>query len=200
MEVSNDATDPLAVESTVAKDEIILNGEPVVLDDIAFDILSKSLPVSDSDDKNETQVKATNVKETKQKPRRGRKPKTKPEVKVQPKVKLEPEDASVKNVKIVQNLKKPVLVTKTQEQPLKLICTYCKKIFPNRPAFNQHIAQDHKDVTNSHLSGSEDKTQQVVLKQEVKIEKTVESSVTKALGKSIKITHIPLVVLLHNHN
>lgn len=191
MEASNDAIDPLAVESTVAKDEIILNGEPVVLDDIAFDILSKSLPVSGNDDKNVTQGKATNVKETKPKPRRGRKPKTKPEEKVQPKVKLEPGEASVTNVKIVQNLKKPVPVTKTQEQPLKLICTYCKKIFPSRPAFNQHIAQDHKDVTNSHMSGSKDKTQQVVLKQEVKIEKAVETSVTKALGKSIKITHIP---------
>ena len=29
------------------------------------------------------------------------------------------------------------------QPPLKLICTYCKKMFPSRPDFNLHIPQDH---------------------------------------------------------
>ena len=124
--------------SAAGDNEILLNGESIVMDDIAFDILAKSLDASSVDDviksesKNPNTVLTVNgeskpVVEAKTKAKRGRKS----------------QKASVESKKIKVEEKNVETKPKSQPPPLKLICTYCKQMFPSRPAFNLHIAKDH---------------------------------------------------------
>jgi len=169
--------------SAVGDDEILLNGESIVMDDIAFDILAKSLDVSSV----EEDIKAD-----------GENPKTgngesKPVV-AKPKAKRgrKPQKVSVESKKIKVEEKDVEPKPKSQPPPLKLICTYCKQMFPSRPDFNLHIAKDHPPQSTA---ANKSFTRQVTIKKEpsqpISPDIIVESQVTKALGKSIKITHIP---------
>jgi len=173
--------------STVGDDEILLNGESIVMDDIAFDILAKSLDASSvvddikSESENPITVPTGNggskpVVEAKSKAKRGRKSKKE----------------SVESKKIKVEEKSVETEPKSQHPPLKLICTYCKQMFPSRPAFNLHIAKDHPPQSAAaNKSSSIRVTSKKELSQPNSPDIIVESQVTKALGKSIKITHIP---------
>ena len=173
--------------SAVGDDEILLNGESIVMEDIAFDILAKSLDASSVDDDIKSECENPNtvptgigeskpVVEAKTKSKRGRKS----------------HKASVELKKIKVEEKNVETKPKSQPPPLKLICTYCKQMFPSRPAFNLHIAKDHPPQS---AAANKSFSRQVTGKKEpcqpTSPDIIVESQVTKALGKSIKITHIP---------
>ena len=218
--------------SAVGGDEILLNGESIVMDDIAFDILAKSLDVAaaveQTEVKMETEDPTTVVapddppinKPVKPKARRGRKSKIKEEPQEDP---LKVESKKIK-IEYVSDKPEPKVQPKTPQpvKAVKLVCTYCKQIFPSRADFNVHIAKDHAQTQTIHsgTAGNKQVSKQpvtssaVIKKQEsgnkpavvtkvgnskvtIKQEPSqspkaaVESQVTKSLGKSIKITHIP---------
>jgi len=175
--------DDTKTSAAVGDDEILLNGEPIVMDDIAFEVLANHLDVSVVNDvpvvsdpiavstvkELAADVESKTVPEVKPKAKKQRKPR---------KPKTEKEDP--KKIK-----------SEPKSQPVqKLICTYCKKMFPSRPDFNDHIAKDHPPQ-NSQTNPVSKLSSKVLIKKEPSPDIIVESQVTKSLGKSIKITHIP---------
>jgi len=176
--------------SKVGEDEILLNGESIVMDDIAFDILAKSLDGPPVDD----DVKMEGENEN---PKTGASGNgdSKPVVKSNNKTKRGRKSLkeNIQSKKIRTDEKKIDPELKSQPPPLKLICTYCKQVFPSRPDFNLHIAQDHPPQA---AAANKSSIKQVTVKKEPSQSSSpdimVGSQVTKALGKSIKITHIPV--------
>jgi len=85
----------------------------------------------------------------------------------------------------------------------KLICSYCKQIFPSRPEFNDHMAADHPDILSKHNSNNTNTQTKVVenLKSKfvsntntMKAKKVIDSkkdSNVKSISRSVKITHVP---------
>jgi len=145
--------------STVGSDEILLIDEPIVMDDIAFDIIAKSLDVINIEkDEVKMEVEETpsvskdtlnfqSKKPVQPKAKRGRKSK----------IKEDPEDplkVEPKKIKIEYLTEKalPKVGTSQPVKAVKLVCTYCKKIFPSRTDFNVHIAKDHPSSTNQTKS------------------------------------------------
>jgi len=164
--------------SALSDDEILLNGEPIVMDDIAFEVLANHLDVSVVNDP----ISVSTVKE----------------------LVADEESRSVPEVQAKANRKRQrVRKTKTEKgdpkkiksepksQPVqKLICTYCKKMFPSRPDFNDHIAKDHPPQ-NTQRNPVNEVSSKVIIKKEPSPDILVESQITKSLGKYVKITHIP---------
>jgi len=65
----------------------------------------------------------------------------------------------------------------------KLICSYCKQVFPSRPDFNDHMAADHPEILAKHNNPAANKNKvQVVPKKKGDV---------KSVSRSVKITHIP---------
>jgi len=86
----------------------------------------------------------------------------------------------------------------------KLICSYCKQIFPSRPEFNDHMAADHPDILSKHNSNNMNTQTKVVennvnlkskvvsnsIKSKMVIDSKKDSNV-KSISRSVKITHVP---------
>jgi len=151
--------------SAVSGDEILLNGESIVMDDIAFDILAKSLDVAASVEKTEVKMEtedATTVttddppinKSVKPKAKRGRKSKIKEEPQEDP-LKVETKKIKIEYVK--EDKAEHKVQSNNTPQPvkaIKLVCTYCKQIFPSRADFNVHIAKDHSQTQTTHAGAA----------------------------------------------
>jgi len=153
--------------SAVGGDEILLNGESIVMDDIAFDILAKSLDVAAAVEKTEVKMETEDTaslktedppisKSVKPKARRGRKSKIKEEPQEDP---LKVETKKIK-IEYVTDKAEDKVQTNNTPQPvkaIKLVCTYCKQIFPSRADFNVHIAKDHSQTQTSHAGAAGNK-------------------------------------------
>jgi len=160
--------------SAVSGDEILLNGESIVMDDIAFDILAKSLDVAAAVEKTEVKMETDDTtteatddppinKSVKPKAKRGRKSKIKEEPQEDP-LKVETKKIKIEYVK--EDKAEHKLQTNNTPQPvkaIKLVCTYCKQIFPSRADFNVHIAKDHSQTQTTTAGAAVKK--QVVNKQ-----------------------------------
>ena len=173
------------------------------MDDIAFDILANTLEMT-----METPEGDGDSAEEKSKKGKKRKSEEVFEAPSDKKIKEEPQDEiELSGEPVFSSAPAPLSVLKaelkkkevskvktsykksksTTNDPVvkKLICSYCKKIFPSRPDFNTHMAVDHPDILSKHNTGSAKITKtrvEPVKKQEI-----------KSMGRSVKITHIPSV-------
>jgi len=187
--------DDIAVKEgiKVVSDEFLLNGESIVMDDIAFNILANTLEMTMETPEEEVNLpqEEEEAPEVEQKPSiekiiiNNKKRKSEdtlvdsldPALK---KIKEEPQDeielsgepvfsSTPAPLSVLKaELKKKDEVKKTTQNnrksksreynypnvAKKLICSYCKQIFPSRPDFNDHMAADHPDILAKHSNNA----------------------------------------------
>jgi len=130
----------------------------------------------------------------------------KAELKMKKDIKIEKDDSKVGRKPRVKEYKPRNKEYNYPNVAKKLICSYCKQIFPSRPEFNDHMAADHPDILSKHNSNNTN-TQIKVVENKVnfkskfvsntntnKAKTVIESKKDaniKSISRSVKITHVP---------